>query len=191
MYLGSWTIDDYVTFPCNTHDPSTGAAADADSVPTYRVYEDETGTPILTGSMALLDAANTVGFYSERIQLTAGNGLEKGKSYTIYVSATVNSVVGTMSHCLQIEAEVDASVVSDKTGYALSAAGVDAILDDVVEGTETVRGMLRIIVGFVSGLCSGGGTASIAYRDMADTKDRIVLTVDGDGDRSVSTVDGS
>ena len=76
MYLGSWKIDDYLTFTCNTHTVTTGAATDADSVPTYRVYEDETGTPILTGSTALLDSVNTIGFYSERIQLTALNDFE-------------------------------------------------------------------------------------------------------------------
>lgn len=109
MYLGSWKIDDNLTFPCNTHSPTTGAGTDADSVPSYRVYEDETGTPLLTGSMAKLDDANTVGFYSEQIALSAANGFEKGKSYTIYVSATVSSVTGTMSHSFQIEAEVDAN----------------------------------------------------------------------------------
>jgi len=112
MYLGSWKIDDYLTFVCNTHKASDGAATDADAVPTYRVYEDETGTAILTGSMAKLDDANTVGFYGERIQLTAASGHEKGKSYSIYISATVSSVTGTMSHTYQIEAEVDANTVS-------------------------------------------------------------------------------
>lgn len=120
MYIGSWKIDDLVTFACNTHTPSTGAATDADAVPSYRVYEDETGTAILTGNMAKLDDANTVGFYSEQITLSAANGFEKGKSYSIYISATVGGVVGTMSHQLQVEAEVDANVVSDKTGYSLS-----------------------------------------------------------------------
>ena len=111
-YRGSWKIDDYLTFCCNTHDPDTGVATDADSVPTYRVYEDETGTPILTGSMAFLDAANTTGFYSERIQLTTANGFEKGKCYTVYIAATVDSDPGTTHHNFQIEAEVDANTVS-------------------------------------------------------------------------------
>lgn len=122
MYIGSWKIDDLVTFVCNTHSTTYGIATDADSVPTYRVYEDETGTPILTGSMALLDSANTVGFYSEQITLSAANGFEKGKSYSIYISATVEGNIGTTSRILQVEAEVDANVVSDKTGYALTAA---------------------------------------------------------------------
>ena len=121
MYLGSWKIDDYLTFGCNTHRFDTGAATDADGVPTYRIYEDETASPILTGSTALLDSVNTAGFYSERVQLTAANGLEKGKTYTIYITATVNSVEGTLSHSFQIEAEVDANIVSDKTGFGLAA----------------------------------------------------------------------
>ena len=108
-FLGRWEIDDLVTFPANTHAAATGAATDADSVPSYRVYEDETGTAILTGSMAKLDDTNTTGFYSEQITLSAANGFEVGKSYTIYVSATVNSVTGTMAHTFQVEAALATS----------------------------------------------------------------------------------
>jgi len=111
-YLGSWKIDDYLTFVCNTHKASDGAATDADAAPAYRVYEDDTGTAILTGTMDKLDDANTVGFYEQKIQLTAANGFEKGKQYTIYISAAVSSVTGTMNHNFQIEAEVDANIVS-------------------------------------------------------------------------------
>lgn len=112
MYLGSWKIDDNLTFVCNTHAAATGAATDADSLPSYRIYEDETGTAILTGSMAKLDDANTTGFYSEQIALSAANGFEKGKCYHVYISATVSSVTGTMSHSFQIEAEVDANRIN-------------------------------------------------------------------------------
>lgn len=44
MYLGSWKVDDLLTFPAMTHRFDTGALTDADAVPAYRVYEDETGT---------------------------------------------------------------------------------------------------------------------------------------------------
>lgn len=115
MYLGSWKVDDLVTFTVITTRVDTGNATDADSVPTYRVYEDETSTPILTGSMALLDSANTAGFYSEQITLSAANGFEKGKSYNIYIQATVNSIVGATTRNFQIEAEVDANTVSPTT----------------------------------------------------------------------------
>jgi len=85
------------TFSITTHDPDTGVLTDADSAPAYRVYEDETTTPILTGSMAKLDDANTTGFYTEKIACTAANGFEDGKSYTIYITATVDSSVGGIS----------------------------------------------------------------------------------------------
>src|SRR3990172_9039911 len=80
-------ISDNLVFSVCTHDPDTGILTDADSVPTYRIYEDETATPILTGAMAKLDDANTTGFYTESIACTSGNGFENGKTYTIYIEA--------------------------------------------------------------------------------------------------------
>ena len=104
MYLGSWQIDDVVTFTANTHSASTGAETDADSAPTYRVYEDETGTAILNGTMALLDDANTVGHYSEQITLSAANGFENDKSYHIRIRGVVGGVAGATIRTLQVEA---------------------------------------------------------------------------------------
>jgi hypothetical protein len=139
-YMGSWKVDDLLTFACNTHTVTTGAATDADAVPSYRVYEDETGTAILNGSMAKLDDANTTGFYSEQITLSAANGFEKGKCYTVYISATVNSVVGTMHHTFQLEAEVDANAVSNIGANVITAASIatgaidaDAIADGAID----------------------------------------------------------
>jgi len=87
-------IGDNLTFSICAHDPDTGGLTDADSEPTYRVYEDETATPILTGTLTILDDANTTGFYTELIACTAANGFEAGKSYTIYIQATVDGDTG-------------------------------------------------------------------------------------------------
>lgn len=84
-------------FTICTHDPDTGVLTDADSAPSYRVYEDETATAILTGSMAKLDDSNTTGFYSEIISCTAANGFEDKKNYSIYIEATVDSDTGGIS----------------------------------------------------------------------------------------------
>lgn len=95
MHLGQFVIDQVIVFAVNTHDPDpagTGDAIDADSAPTYRVYEQETGTPILTGSMAKLDDSNTLGFYSEALTLSAANGFEVDKCYTVRVLAIVDTV---------------------------------------------------------------------------------------------------
>jgi hypothetical protein len=48
-------IGDSLVFSICTHDPDTGVLTDASANPPYRVYEDETATPILTGTMAKLD----------------------------------------------------------------------------------------------------------------------------------------
>ena len=81
--------------------------------------------------------------------------------------------------------------VGDKTGYELSASGIDAILDDVLEGTLTVRQAIRIILAAAAGKSTGGGTSTIRFRDLADSKDRIVATVDSDGNRTDVTLDGT
>jgi len=126
-YLGAYSIDDYLTFAVNTHN-NKGQARDADAVPIYHIYEDEITAPLITGTMALLDGSNTVGFYSERVQLTSALGFELGKTYNIYVAATVQSTPGTISHLFQLP---------NKTGYALSSAGVDAIWDDGLSNNTT------------------------------------------------------
>lgn len=102
MYLGIWHINDLLTFPVNTYTYSTGAATDADGAPAYRVYEDEVSTAILTGSMAKLDDANTVGFYSEQITVSEANGFEFAKCYTIYITSVVAGVTITTVHTFQV-----------------------------------------------------------------------------------------
>lgn len=80
---------------------------------------------------------------------------------------------------------------NDKTGYALSASGIDSIHDEVVEGTITSRQMMRILLAAIAGKSSGGGTTTITFRDNADSKNRITATVTSVGNRTAMTLDGS
>lgn len=144
MYLGSWKVDDLLCFVVNTH-TTAGAASDADSPPSYRVYEDETGTAILTGTMALLDDANTLGQYSEQITLSALNGFEKGKCYNIRITATVGGVAGATIRSFQMEAEVDANVVSGAVPSVTGAVG------SVTGAVGSVTGAVGSVTGNVGG----------------------------------------
>lgn len=65
----------------------------------------------------------------------------------------------------------------------------DAVHDEVVEGTTTLRQSIRLANAALGGKASGLETTAVAYRDLADTKDRITATVDADGNRSVVTRD--
>lgn len=152
--LGSWAIDDGLTFGVQTHSPSTGDLADADSVPTYRVYEDETGTAILNGSMAKLDDTNTTGFYSEQLTLSAANGFERGKSYTIYIAGTVESVTGGKSHNFQIGAATDVVYIS---GDSTAANNLELAAD----GTGYNLGSGSIVAASVTGNVGGNVTGSV------------------------------
>ena len=76
-------------------------------------------------------------------------------------------------------------------GVTLSAAAVDAILDDVIEGSLTMRQALRIFVAALAGKSSGGGTATIKFRNIADDGDRITATVDANGNRTAITISGA
>lgn len=74
--------------------------------------------------------------------------------------------------------------VSDKTGFSLSSAGIDAILDEVIEGTHTLRQYIRTFAAVLLAKVSGGGTDTIVYRDVDDSKDRVTATVTEDGNRT-------
>lgn len=74
--------------------------------------------------------------------------------------------------------------------YAVSDIEVSP-LSAVLEGTTTFTNALRIILAAVAGLSTGFGSKNIAYRDVADSKDRIVGKLDRKGNRTGITLDGS
>jgi hypothetical protein len=81
--------------------------------------------------------------------------------------------------------------VSDKTGFSLSAAGITAIWDEVVEGAHTARQYLRTFAAVLLGKVTGGSTPTIVFRDVGDTKDRVTATVTEDGNRTNVVLDES
>jgi hypothetical protein len=77
----------------------------------------------------------------------------------------------------------------------LAADFVDEILDEEVDNDGTaisLRGAMKLILAVLTGKSSGGGTATIVFRDIADSKNRISATVDADGNRdAVGTRDAT
>jgi hypothetical protein len=106
------------------------------------------------------------------------------------VTGSVGSVVGNVGG--NVTGSVGSvTTVSDKTGYSLSTAGVDAVLDDVVEGSLTLRHFIRLMGAALLGELSGAATTTIVVRDASDTKTRITATVDADGNRSAMSLDAT
>jgi len=123
-----------LVFSVCTHDPGTGAQTDAAAVPSYRIYEDETGAAILNGDMAKLDDALTTGFYSELVPCTTANGFETDKTYTIYVTATVAGIAGGISFGFRAKTPVWGETVPG--AYSAGTAGY--ILGHLNTATITV-----------------------------------------------------
>ena len=83
---------------------------------------------------------------------------------------------------------------ADASDIAAAIAGldiptVDEIWDEAVDGTVTARQSMRLQNSALAGKASGLETTSVAFRDLADTKDRITATVTADGNRTAVTTD--
>lgn len=87
------------------------------------------------------------------------------------------------------DGDVGAAVTTLLAAIGSGGLTADEVLDEDVEGTITLRQAMRVLLAFVAGKASGGGTTAIAYRDQADTKDRLALVVDAQGNRTASTLD--
>lgn len=95
-------LESSITFSVVTHDPDTGVLTDADAIPTYLIYEDITGVAIASGSMATLDPDNTTGLYAEKVDTTSAIGYEDGKTYNVYIEATVDGDLGGVSYTFKV-----------------------------------------------------------------------------------------
>ncbi len=106
-------------------------------------------------------------------------------------TAAALATVDTVVDAILADTGTDGVVVAtaSKTGYQLSATGVDDILDEAVDGAVTLRQSVRLANSALGGKASGLETTEATFRDLADTKDRIVATVDADGNRTAITRD--
>lgn len=130
-------IDEVVHFDVTTHRFDTGAVSDADSAPTFDVFEEATDTPILD-DQTMTKRTSLTGNYRGTFTASAANGFEAGKWYSVVVSATVNSVaakyvaknfrVGPAESVAGVP-KVDAAAIS---GDATAADNLESYLD----GTE-------------------------------------------------------
>jgi hypothetical protein len=96
------------------------------------------------------------------------------------VSGRMDSSVGAMA------ANV---LTAAATAADFGAEVADAVLDEVVEGTITLRQFTRGFGAALLGEVSGAATTTMVFRDASDTKTRITATVDSDGNRTALTLD--
>lgn len=111
-------------------------------------------------------------------------------SITGAVGSVTGNVGGNVTGSVgSVVAGVTVTTNNDKTGYALSASGVDGVWDEVMEGSVTARQSMRLANSANGGILAGAATTTVTIRDLADTKDRVTASVDGDGNRTAVTLD--
>ena len=118
---------------------------------------------------------NTLGTY--RVAVSKSGALPVWQDYMVVPANVWDSMFGASTLNVNVS--------------TMSSGAVDSILDDPVEGSYTMRQLLRLMASALFGKASGGGTATITFRDLGDTKDRITATVTSNGNRTTVVLDGS
>jgi len=69
----------------------------------------------------------------------------------------------------------------------------NAVLDQAsgIESNATLRQAIRLMLATLCGKASGFEGTTVTFRNTADTKSRVVATVDSSGNRNAVTLDGS
>ena len=161
--LGYRRIGDTLTFYVASS-LQTGAKSDADSAPTYLVYEEENATQIVTStSMALLDSAESGvdGLYSEQITLAESTGYEFQKDYLIYIMATISSIASHALYSFRIGPEGAVDSANAQAG----AAGSVTLKSGASATDDLYNGMIVVIIGG-----TGAGQARTVTDYVGSTK---------------------
>jgi hypothetical protein len=156
----------------------------ADAAGELIVSGDGTATITLTGDSSLLTASLN-GDGTATLTITVADAT-LGAEASLVASAT-----------FEITGALTPYAIGHMTGAAL--AGTELSPDNLaqslldlqdVEASLTVRQALRLIAAAAAAKVSGAGTTTVTIRNaVADSKNRIVATVDADGNRSAITYD--
>jgi len=141
------------------------------------------GLPISDAGGLDLDARLDAAVTSRMASYTQPTGFLAATFPTGTVANTTNITAGTMTTTTNLTTN------NDKTGYALSSAGVTAIWAEVMDGTRTAVQAMRGFIAAMLGKASGLDTNAPKYRNIADTKNVIDATTDADGNRTAVTLD--
>jgi hypothetical protein len=109
-------------------------------------------------------------------------------------TVTINSIYAVVdTEVADIHTDV-ASITTSINSIYIQTVGTtiaDSIWDEVMEGTTSARKQMNINHAVLSGKSDGGGTNTGHYRDAADSKNRVTVTMDAEGNRIAITTDGT
>lgn len=199
--VADWNADERTAIRTILGIPASGTTPDVPSAGALKVIDDFLDTEISaikakTDNLPTdpADASDITGSFS-----TVNSTLA---TIAAYIDTEVAAILATVdTEVAAIKAKTDnlpaspAAVGSAMTlatdavsAAALSAAAVDEILDEVVEGSVTVRQVLRALLSLAAGKTTRTGNM-IEFLDFSGTKMRLRFIVDPNADRTVVVTD--
>lgn len=114
-----------------------------------------------------------------------------GNLYTRDGTSPFISTIGTYNVLIDMARSNLVDTVVSGSGVTLQDKVdiIDGVFDKTVESTLSFKHIVQILLSILAGKASGGGTTSITFRDVADSKNRVAATVDSSGNRSAITFD--
>lgn len=149
-----------------------------DNAITAGKYDETTAFPLTAVNGSTLTEAGGTGDHLTAINLP-NQTMDITGNITGNLTGSVGSVTGAVG---SVAGNVDGDVSGDIT--SLTAAAIDSILDEVVEGTITLRQSHKMVLAVLTGKTSGGGGNPLVFRDIADSKNRLSVTADANGNRT-------
>jgi hypothetical protein len=109
------------------------------------------------------------------------------------LTTTNNNVLAAYNRIgAPVGATISADILADFNALTAQIAALSAGsgMDSVLEPGITVRQGQRLMLSVLAGQASGLGTPTVAFRDVNNTADRVVATVDQWGNRSTVALNG-
>ncbi len=201
-----------------SHNDPTSAGRRLRQLSTLFLLEEDAAQDGAVGSITLAAASNANNnFYNHAIVvITEGTGIGQARAINSYngtskvativpnwvTAPTTGSVYEILADTEKHVYEVHDDAISadsfvtdaiDANAFATDAAEEirDAVWTKVIENSKTAEQILRIVLSALAEKSAGGGSSSVSFRNDADSKNRIVATVDASGNRTAITLDGT
>jgi len=140
-------VGEGLVFSITTHDPDTGVLTNADAVPAYKIFDDESNTPMddvgsFLGEGTMPQIGSEIGSYKKKIVCSAANGFVKGNTYSIRVTASVGGDVGGVLFAFKAKDPIATEI---QTAEILSGVNLQKAINHILayaSGSVTRTGSL-------------------------------------------------
>lgn len=117
-------LNENIFFDMTTESPSTGGVVNADSTPTFKIFEEADDTPIASGSFTA--RTSQTGVYRATTAFSSGAGFEVGKYYSVVGEYTASSVARKQSLITAYVVPQGNEAITDATVWAYSTRTLTA-----------------------------------------------------------------